>query len=172
MATETINRKVHAYKHEIKGLPLVKDFVKRLTKNKKILKYVLNMTELHMKPNIMAKDKSKIKSTNKMFYESISPNDLILLAIADNKASLSIYEKEDPSNFLYERYEIFKTYMEKDYVKGKDLINLGIKEGQVFNELLSLSLKHRLAGIEKKESLKQILGYYKSISKKYEEKNL
>lgn len=172
VATETINRKVHAYKHEIKGLPLVKDFVKRLTKNKKILKYVLNMTELHMKPNIMAKDKSKIKSTNKMFYESISPNDLILLAIADNKASLSIYEKEDPSNFLYERYEIFKTYMEKDYVKGKDLINLGIKEGQVFNELLSLSLKHRLAGIEKKESLKQILGYYKSISKKYEEKNL
>ena len=107
-----------------------------------------------------------------MFYESISPNDLILLAIADNKASLSIYEKEDPSNFLYERYEIFKTYMEKDYVKGKNLINLGMKEGQVFNELLSLSLKHRLAGIEKKESLKQILGYYKSISKKYEEKNL
>lgn len=172
VSTEIIDGKVHAYKHEIKGLPLTKHFIKRLTTNKKILKYVLNMAELHMKPNIMAKDKSKIKSTNKMFYESISPNDLILLAIADNKASLSIYEKEDPSNFLYERYEIFRKYMEKDYVKGKDLIDLGIEEGEIFNDLLDLSLKHRLAGVDKKESLKQILGYYKSISKKYEEKNL
>lgn len=172
VSTEIIDEKVHAFKHEIKGLPLVKDFIKRLTTNKKILKYVLNMTELHMKPNIMAKDKSKIKSTNRMFYESINPNDLILLAIADNKASLSIYEKENPSDFLFERYDLYKTYMEKDYVKGQDLIGLGIKQGEIFNDLLNLSLKHRFAGVEKKESLKQILGYYNSISKKNEENNL
>ena len=107
-----------------------------------------------------------------MFYESINPNDLILLAIADNKASLSIYEKENPSDFLFERYDLYKTYMEKDYVKGQDLIGLGIKQGEIFNDLLNLSLKHRFAGVEKKESLKQISGYYNSISKKNEENNL
>lgn len=167
-ATSIENGKIHSYKHEEEGIPLAKTFLRRLTDEKFIVKYVINMTLLHMKPNMYARDKSKIKSTNRVFFDSIDPNDLILLSIADDRGRISLVEKENSEDFLYDRLEIFNEYMSRDYVEGKDLIENGIKSGPIFRKLLELRDKHRIAGVSKNESLKQIIAYNKELESKNE----
>ena len=71
--TEEINGRIHAYGHELAGRPIVASFLRRITRNRELTGYVINMTTLHMKPNIVAGSRGKIKSTKRMVYESVSP---------------------------------------------------------------------------------------------------
>ena len=77
--------KIISYNHERAGSKLVRKFLKETTyKDENNLRnYILNMTELHMQPNQLANQNSKLKSTRKLFAKSVCPQDLILLAKAD-----------------------------------------------------------------------------------------
>lgn len=77
--------KIISYNHERAGLKLVRKFLDRTVKKQKnaFEDYVLNMVELHMQPNQLANQNSKLKSTRKLFKKSVCPQDLILLAKAD-----------------------------------------------------------------------------------------
>ena len=61
-ATEVINGVIHAYNHEALGLPIVKAALSRFTKENAVIEYVLNMTKYHMKPGVMARAGSSIRS--------------------------------------------------------------------------------------------------------------
>ncbi len=163
ISTEIINGVIHSYGHETKGLPLVSAFIERLTGEAKLKKYVLNMAALHMKPNILANANARIKSTNKMFDEAISPKDLIYFSIADScgRIKKTGEEKSKNSDFLFFRLEIFEEIMSRPYVMGKDLVGAGLKPGKNFSEALSYAHKLRLAGIKKEEALKQVLAFAK-----------
>lgn len=160
VSTKLINNNIHSINHEIEGIPIVKDFLTRITNEKKLIKYVINMTKLHMKPNRYAKDNSKIKYTNKMYYDSISPNDLILLSIADSKGKIQKIPYKDNSKFLLSRYEIYEEYMKRPYINGSDLINAGIKTDDNFKKWIDMATNFRLSGVKKENALKQILYYY------------
>ena len=41
VTTEVVNGEIHAYEHEVKGLPIVETFLKRICNEKKLIKYVL-----------------------------------------------------------------------------------------------------------------------------------
>lgn len=71
VCTTEVNGVIHSYSHETEGLPLVQQFLERITTETKLIKYVLNMTELHMTPNIMAGARSKLKSTNRLFDSAV-----------------------------------------------------------------------------------------------------
>lgn len=159
ICTEFRKGDYHAYRHETEGGDIVKTFIRRVSNESSLLSYVLNMTELHMKPRILFNDSSSIKSTNKMFDSSASPNDLILLALCDGKGKIPSKPCEGAEDFLRERLEIFNEYMSRPYVTGQDLIEAGIKPGKNFSQLLKLSHKLRLAGVGKKEALSQILKF-------------
>ena len=77
--------KIISYNHERAGLKLVRKFLDRTVKKQEnaFEDYVLNMVELHMQPNQLANQNSKLKSTRKLFKKSVCPQDLILLAKAD-----------------------------------------------------------------------------------------
>lgn len=78
--------KIISYNHERAGLKLVRKFLDRITdvEDGELIKYILNMVELHMQPNQLANQNSKLKSTRKLFSKSICPHDLVLLAKADS----------------------------------------------------------------------------------------
>ena len=158
-ATEFLKGDYHAYGHEKEGITKVKQFIKRLTNEKALISYVINMTELHMRPNVLAKNHSSVKATNKLFDEAKSPEDLVLLAMCDSQGKLPRVSTEEAESFLYERLKIYREYMARPYVDGNDLINAGIKPGEGFSELLALAHKLRLAGINKSQALTQILSY-------------
>lgn len=159
VTTETINGRIHAYGHEIEGLPLIETFYHRFLDEKEPLKYILNMTPLHMRPFSLASANASIKSTNRMFDEAMEPEDLIYFSLADKGERA---EKKD-IDYLFARYEIYKEYMARDYVKGKDLIDAGLKPDGKFSDILAYAHKLRLAGVDKDSALKQTLAYARKL---------
>ena len=154
---------VHSYEHETQGLPIVKKFLERLTTETKLLEYVLNMTELHMEPNTMAKARSKLKKTNKLFDSAVEPFDIIQLAVCDGLGKLP--KCDDTEEFLMQRYGRFVEIMERPYLMGRDLIDAGMKPSQDFAEILAYAHKLRLAGLDKDSQLRQSLAYARSVLK-------
>lgn len=163
ICTERIKGELHSYEHEIKGLPLVSGFLNRLTNEKKLQKYVLNLVELHMRPNFIAAANASIKATNKMFDLAIDPEDLLFLAFADGFGTHSPLPYVPKEDFLYERLAIYREYMARPYVMGRDLIEAGLQPDADFSALLTYAHKLRLAGIEKQSALKQTLAYARTL---------
>ena len=160
VSTKEIDGVIRALGHETEGLPLVEKFLKRTTSDKKLIKYVLNMTALHMRPNMLYAQKSGIKATNKLFDEAISPDDLIQLSLCDNRGKIPCEAGENTEKFLHERLDVYNEYMSRDYVTGKDLIDIGIKEGAEFSKILAFAHKMRLSGVKKENVIKQIKAEY------------
>ena len=82
-ATKEIDGVIHAYAHESLGRPVIKKFLSRITGDKGVINYVLNMSFYHMKPGVMARAGSSQKSFNRLFDDSVCPSDLICLALSD-----------------------------------------------------------------------------------------
>ncbi len=158
VASEEINGVIHAYGHEIKGLPLVKEFLERITGEKSVISYCLNMTKLHMKPISMLNQNSKMKSFNKLFDESVAPYDLIYLSLSDKGRNAD--GKQDN---LFEKLERFNEVMSRPFVQGRDLIDAGLSPDKSFTEILSYAHKLRLAGVRKDDALIQTLAYARKL---------
>lgn len=159
-ATEEINGVIHAYSHESLGLPVAEKFLSRITGEKELINYVLNMTFLHMKPGVMARAGSKEKSFNKLFDESIAPFDLICLALSDEGE-----RNEQTEKILLERLEAFNDTMSRPFVQGKDLVEAGLAPDKSFSEILAYAHKLRLAGVDKENALKQTLAVARKLKK-------
>ena len=159
ICSENINGRIHAYEHEVKGMPIIDNFIKRITNRKEVITYLKNMVPLHMLPNKCASDNSRIKKTNKMFYCAIEPTDLIYFSYCDKG-------DEDNSLYLNQRYEEYKSMIIKPYVTGNDLIKAGIRQDKNFHELIEYATKLRLAEVNKDDALKQVLAYYNKEFKK------
>ncbi len=157
ICTEMVNGEIHAYNHETEGIPLAEAFMKRLTNERKLVKYVLNLTEYHMKPNVIAAHNSSVKASNKMFDAAIDPKGLICIAIADGLGKTAPREYVSYNDFFKERYAIFAEYMSRPYVMGRDLIDAGLSPNERFTEYLEFAHKMRLAGVKKEDALKQVL---------------
>ena len=166
VCTEESDGILHAYQHEIAGLPLAETFLRRITRETKLIAYVLNMVQLHMKPNTAAGARSASKVTTRMYDQSVDPEGLVCIALADDRGRITQAPATDHEAFLLERLEIFRERMAQPYVMGKDLIEAGLTPGVEFTEILAHAHKLRLAGVPKDSALKQTLAYARSIYKK------
>ena len=159
VTTEMVKGRIHAYEHEVKGLPIVESLLGRICMEKSVRSYVMNMVPLHMRPNVAAYSRPSVKSTNRMFDAAAAPEDLIYFAMADRP----VISGDDPftgdSAFLFERLETYREMMARPYVQGRDLIEAGLEPGEYFGEVLEYAHKLRLAGIPKDEAMKQVLAY-------------
>lgn len=159
VCTEEINGVLHAYDHEKLGLPLAEAFLRRITSEAKLIEYVLNLTELHMKPNTVAHARSSVRTTNRMFDQTVDPEGLLCIALADDRGRITAAPTGDSEKFLRQRLEIFRETMARPHVMGRDLIEAGLTPGADFTELLQYAHKLRLAGVDKPSALKQVLAY-------------
>jgi tRNA nucleotidyltransferase (CCA-adding enzyme) len=157
--THIVNGEIHAYEHEIAGIPLARDFIQRITGERALIKYLLNMVEHHMKPNVLASVGASVKSTNKLFDAAIDPEGLICLAIADGLGKISPRKYLSYNDFFRERIATYREYISRPYVTGADLIAAGLKPDEAFSDYLAYAHKLRLAGIEKDSALRQTLAY-------------
>ena len=148
-----------------KMLPIIETFLKRLTGEKDVIEYVLNMVPLHMRPNVAAYSKPSLKSTNKLFDAAVAPKDLIYFAATDRPLFAGTESFSGDMDFLFERLRKYEETMAKPYVMGRDLIEAGLKPGEDFGEILAHAHKLRLAGIDKDSALKQTLAYARTLRK-------
>lgn len=163
VSTADKNGVIHSYGHETEGLPLVDAFLRRITTESKLIRYVKNMTQLHMRPNTVAHANSAPKVTTKLFDESVDPEGLICLALADDRGRILAQPAVSTEDFLYARLELFRELMARPYVMGRDLIDAGLKPGAEFTIILEYAHKLRLAGVDKQSALKQTLGFARSL---------
>lgn len=158
-ATRTTEKGIQAIGHETEGLPLVETFIRRLTNEAGLRKYVLNMTRLHMRPNRLAADHARLQATNRMFDESVDPRGLLLLARCDRSLRQRTEEIREEEAFLEERLMLFEEIMARPCVMGADLVKAGLKPGPAFSDVLSFAHTLRLSGVEKEKALPQVLSY-------------
>ena len=159
-----------AIDHENAGIPLAKDFVKRIFNDNDLSKYVVNMTKLHMKPHMLVANKnSKDKSYMKLFDEAMEPLDLYHFLHCDmvgrkhdtTEDFEQIFANADIAcNILLDKYMIYKELMKQPEVTGADLIKLGIKPGPDFSEYLKFTHNLYLSFIPKEQTLRQLIGQY------------
>ena len=98
--TEAKDGVLHAYQHELLGLPLAETFLRRLTWEAKLIEYVLNMTQYHMKPNTVANAGSAKKVTTRMYDKSVDPEGLLCLALADDRGRITQAPARDNEEVL------------------------------------------------------------------------
>ena len=159
VSTTVIDGVIHAYNHETEGLPIIKKFLDRITAEKELKKYVLNMCRYHMKPRILANAKSSVKATNTMFDSSSEPEALIYISEADSMGKLPPSEDKGQREFLEGRLKVYRDVMSKPYVTGSDLVDAGLVPDENFKEILEYTHKLRLACVDKESALKQALKY-------------
>ena len=157
VTTEYASGKFHAYGHETAGLPLAEALLRRITSEKDLIDYVLNLTALHMKPTTIVVSGAGVKTSNHMFDDSVDPEALICLSMADGQGTRSPYPYVSCEENLRARLAIYQDIMAQPHVMGRDLIEAGLEPGPDFAEFLALAHKLRLAGIGKDEALKQVL---------------
>ena len=163
VCTEEKDGVLHAYLHEVKGLPLAENFLRRITGETKLIQYVLNLTEFHMKPNTVAGAGSAVKVTTRMFDQSVDPEGLICLALADDRGRITQISAADHEAFLMDRLAVFRELMSRPYVMGRDLVEAGLKPGVEFTQILQHAHKLRLAGVPKESALKQTLAFARKL---------
>lgn len=157
--------RIISYGHEKVGVDVARAFLARVVGSAKVHDYVLNMVELHMKPNSNVAQGARQKAYNRLFDQSCCPRDLLLLATSDDggsgwQATPGVHER------LLEVLEAYEELMARPYVQGRDLIEAGIEPGPVMGEVLRYAHKLRLAGLSKQDQLRQCLGFYRSLAGK------
>lgn len=158
VATQTQeDGRITAYGHETLGLEMVEKQLRRITNHEKLIRYVLNQTELHMRPNMLAGACSRKKKTRQLFDLSVCPNDLILLSRADASGKLDEPYNEGNEIWLRERLEDYEQRSRQPMVTGQDLIDAGLKPDKHFSALLQRARMLHFAGLEKASALKQVL---------------
>ncbi len=166
VCTEEIDGRIHAYGHEEQGLPLVETFLRRITGETRLIRTVLNLVELHMRPNVAAAVRAPVKSTNKLFDRASDPDALLALAAADRMGRTRPEAETDAEAFLQERLTVYRHTMAQPCVMGRDLTAAGLRPGPDFSDILAHAHKLRLAGVPKESALKQTLAYARTLQKK------
>lgn len=160
------NGHIHTYDHDINGLPIVDGFLDRLNNDKGLRKYVLNMTEHHMRTHNCFENNGVVSRTNKMFDDSICPQDLILLATADSESrgddEISNYMAE--REYLEDKLVAYNECMSKPEVTGSDLQMIGLKPGPEFSDILKMSHDRHLSGSNKDDVLRDIVTEYAKVN--------
>ena len=165
VSTEEKDGILHSYQHETEGLPLVRQFLHRLTRETELTRYVLNMTELHMEPHKKIRQNSHVKSFMKLYDRSVCPADLLLLDKADYLGRYTLEAEREALDKAYpeaggklrELLMVYNERMSKPFLMGRDLIAAGLEPSPEFSEALAYAHKLRLAGIPKEEQLNHAL---------------
>ena len=147
------NGKWRSLKHEIEGIDVAKEALMRITNDKKLILYVQNMVQLHMKPHSITKVSAK-KSINKILDKTISKNDLILLSMCDKQNRRELVP--DYLEFWNKKIKEYELLMLEPEVNGKDLMNLGYKPGPLFSKVIEKCHDIHLAGFSKETILKSL----------------
>lgn len=149
--------KITAYGHEVEGRPLCRSLMGRLTDDAALTDYVDNMVWLHMRPNILAKCRSKRKKTRQLFDLSRCPEDLILLSRADASGKLDEPYNEALEVFLRQRLEDYRRVVVRPTVTRDDLLAAGFPPGEALENALQRARQLHFSGFDRQKALRQVV---------------
>ena len=159
VCTELIDGQIHAYEHEIRGLPLAEAFLERLGVEESRRAYVCNLIRYHMQPNALTAQGASVKAMNRMFDKALDPMALVCLATADGRGKLSTLPYVSYEESLLESLQVYYDYLARPHVEQADLAQAGVAEGEPMEQCLAWARKLQLAGVDQKNQLTQTLSF-------------
>lgn len=151
---------ITSYKHEALGIEPTISFLSKLTNEKKFIDIVCTLVKNHLAPFQLYLAESSVKAVKRLSLK-VNIEDLCLVCLADclgrdikdkdkcPKATSWLLDKAKEMNIQNEAL--------KPFVQGRDLIELGLKPGKAFKEILDYAFDLQIdEHLEKEEIIKNI----------------
>ncbi len=165
-ATQWIDGRIRAFEHEKIGLPIARVMIERLSTEVRLKDYVTNMVELHMRPNALVAMNAGKYAYMKLFDLAVEPGDLLLLAEADHCGRPGYEEGYTPiRRRLQEMLCAYNELMDQPAVRGRDLIEAGVRPGPAMGQALAFAHKQHLRGVPKEQAMKNTLQYLREMKR-------
>lgn len=146
--------------HEIEGVQVTVRFINRITTNKSLIVFIMNMVKNHMRPNEIALCGNK-KTIRKLMVDT-DINEILLLSEADHKGrGISEKEKDYTNTIKWFNKMIDEVSTSpgkiQPFITGKDLINNGINPGVEMGNMIKKAFDLQLEGLLKEDILDILL---------------
>ncbi|MEP2278591.1 hypothetical protein [Maribacter sp.] len=155
----TTTLELTAYGHDVKGMPLAENFLKRMTNNKTLIHKVTTIVGLHMRPGQLYVSGAK-EAAWKRLHNKCRIDILGWQSKADSAGRTGrdvILDEHKVSETCFNLFEKFGENEIKPLISGKDLIDLGLKPSQQFGVILSSCYEKQLDGKSRKDLLYDLI---------------
>lgn len=142
--------------HAEKGVPCAEQALARLTNDRKLTAYVLDMVKRHMAPLDLFRETAPAKKTRALLDASVCPEDLLVLTRADSRGK-GRPPKPEKDVYWQERYADYLNWRTRPRVTGADLIAAGFAPGEEMGRLLGLTYQWALEDVPREEALGRLL---------------
>ena len=141
------------------GLPRVRTFLGRLTREGRLTRYVQNLTALCAEPDRLVRRGADPSVYMALFDRCVCPADLLLLAqaVRVGRPGTDPEAAAETERTLRGMLAVYTERMSRPYVQGRDLVEVGLTPGPRFGEALDCAHRLRLAGAPKDEQLRAAL---------------
>lgn len=140
------NGKITSQGHEVGGIEPTLKFLEKITNDIKLKEQVCKLVELHLQPSLFyannAKNPAIKRLNNKLIESDLSIIDLALINKADGlgRTTEEALKNESPQfDWIMNKFYSLNLSTQKivGLINGKDLIELGLKPGKEFKEILN-----------------------------------
>ena len=141
--------RIRSPRHDIRGVPIARVFLERLTQHKKLLEEVLPLVEYHMRPLSLYKSHAGDSAIRRLANRVKRIDRLVRVAHADKsgRPPLQIDDFSEGDWLLNKAAELrIKDSAPKPLILGRHLIELGLKPGPHFGKLLKRCYDAQLEG--------------------------
>lgn len=141
--------RIRSPRHDIKGVPIAKTFLERLTRQKKIFEEVLPLVEQHMRPLALYRDGAGDSAIRRLAARVKRVDRLTRVAYADKNGRPPLVNDGFPEGeWLLKKAEELqvKDNAPQPILLGRHLIDYGIKPGPDFGKILDHCYQAQLDG--------------------------
>ena len=145
---DPVKKRIRSLGHDEEGVEPTLSFLRRLTKEERLLKEVPPLVRLHMRPFAMWRDKSSDGAIRRLAAKVVRIDRLLRVAAADDAGRPPFPSEPEPLKWLAEQAERLRVAdsAPKPIVQGRDLIALGMKPGVEFGRILKAAYEAQLDG--------------------------
>ena len=156
--------RIRSPRHDIRGVPIARVFMERLTRQKKLFEEVLPLVEYHMRPLSLYQSKAGDNAIRRLATRVKRVDRLVRVAYADKsgRPPLKIGDFEEGKWLLNKATELeVKDSAPQALILGRHLIQSGLQPGPHFGKILKQCYEAQLEG--KFTDKKSGLAYLRSV---------
>lgn len=159
--------RIRSPRHDVRGVPVARQFLERLTRQKKIFEEVLPLVEEHMRPLALYRDGAGDSAVRRLAARVKRVDRLVRVAHADKNGRPPIRPDGFPEGewLLQKTKELaVEDNAPKPILLGRHLVELDIKPGPRFGKILDRAYEDQLDGAFNTED--EGRGYLRKLLKK------
>ncbi len=160
LTTKVKGAKVTAYGHDVLGEKLAQSFMQELTNNKTLINDVAVLVREHMHPVLLYKERERIsdKAIRKL-VNRVNLKELLLISEADFKGRAIARDFDVIKQWFSAKISSLGIKIDEKiepFIKGRDLIQLGMSPGPDFSKTLNYTFELQLEGKSKAEIIEEV----------------